>query len=102
MHGVWELHRDVPGASTRASTEATGGDPRRVHDLSRVHRGLSRGRHPGGRVKVIHPIEGESYRILEGRVDLSHLAPLSRAVIARMIHASADLDFAKTTVLDER
>ena len=50
---------------------------------------------------VIHPIEIESYRILESRVDLSHLAPLSRAVVARMIHASADLEYAETTVVDE-
>jgi precorrin-8X/cobalt-precorrin-8 methylmutase len=50
---------------------------------------------------VIHPIETESYRILESRVDLSHLPPLSHAVIARMIHASADLDYATMTVLDE-
>jgi len=50
---------------------------------------------------VIHPIEQESYRILESRVDLSHLGPLSRAVVARIIHASADLDFATTTVTDE-
>jgi precorrin-8X/cobalt-precorrin-8 methylmutase len=50
---------------------------------------------------VTHPIETESYRILESRVDLSHLPPLSHAVIARIIHASADLDFATMTVLDE-
>ena len=42
----------------------------------------------------IHPIEVESYRILEGRVDLSHHDPFVAAVIARTIHATADLDFA--------
>ena len=52
-------------------------------------------------MSVIHPIEVESYRILESRVDLSHLAPLSRAVVARIVHASADLEYARTTVLDE-
>jgi precorrin-8X/cobalt-precorrin-8 methylmutase len=48
-----------------------------------------------------HPIETESYRILRGMVDLSHLGPLSRAVAERVIHASADLDYAKSLVLDE-
>jgi len=50
---------------------------------------------------VIHPIEEESYRILAGRVDLSGLPPLSRAVVARIIHASADVEYATTTVTDE-
>ena len=43
----------------------------------------------------IHPIEVESYRILEGRVDLPH-DPFVAAVIARTIHATADLDFAES------
>lgn len=49
----------------------------------------------------VHPIEQESYRLLAERVDLSGLAPLSRAVVARVIHASADLDFARSMVLSE-
>jgi precorrin-8X/cobalt-precorrin-8 methylmutase len=48
-----------------------------------------------------HPIEQESYRILRSRVDLSHLPPLSRAVAERVVHASADLSFAASLVLDE-
>ena len=48
-----------------------------------------------------HPIETESYRILRGMVDLSYLGPLSRAVAERVIHASADLDYAENLVLDE-
>jgi precorrin-8X/cobalt-precorrin-8 methylmutase len=48
-----------------------------------------------------HPIERESYRILRSLIDLSHLAPLSRAVTERIIHASADLDYAETLILDE-
>jgi precorrin-8X/cobalt-precorrin-8 methylmutase len=48
-----------------------------------------------------HPIEIESYRILRELVDLSDLGPLSRAVAERIIHASADLEYAKTIVLDE-
>src|ERR687892_378405 len=52
-------------------------------------------------MRRVHPIETESYRILRGMVDLSHLEPLSRAVAERVIHASADLEYAKTLVLDE-
>jgi len=50
---------------------------------------------------VIHPIETESYRILETRVDLSHLAPGPRAVVERVIHASADPEYATSMVVDE-
>lgn len=52
--------------------------------------------------RVAHPIEQESYRILHERVDLSRLAPLERAVVARVVHASADTDYATSMVLDER
>jgi len=52
-------------------------------------------------MRRIHPIETESYRILRGMVDLSHLGPLSRAVAERVIHASADLDYAESLLLDE-
>jgi precorrin-8X/cobalt-precorrin-8 methylmutase len=52
-------------------------------------------------VRRVHPIETESYRILRGLVDLSHLGPLSRAVAERVIHASADLEYAESLVLEE-
>ena len=52
-------------------------------------------------MRRIHLIETESYRILRGMVDLSHLGPLSRAVAERVIHASADLDYAESLLLDE-
>ena len=52
-------------------------------------------------MRRVHPIEAESYNILRGLVDLSHLGPLSRAVAERVIHASADLEYAETLVLDE-
>ncbi len=52
-------------------------------------------------MRRVHPIETESYRILRGLVDLSHLGPLSRAVAERVIHASADLEYAESLVLDE-
>ena len=51
--------------------------------------------------RTIHPIEQESYRILRSRLDLSGLPPLSRAVVERVIHASADLDYAIDLVVDE-
>ena len=50
---------------------------------------------------TVHRIEAESYRILAGRVDLSGLAPGPRAVVGRVIHASADVEYAATMVLDE-
>ena len=52
-------------------------------------------------MRTVHPIELESYRILRERIDLAHLPPLSRAVAERIIHASADLEYARTLVLDE-
>jgi precorrin-8X/cobalt-precorrin-8 methylmutase len=52
-------------------------------------------------MRRVHPIEEESYRILRELVDLSHLGELSRAVAERVIHASADLEYAETLVLDE-
>jgi precorrin-8X/cobalt-precorrin-8 methylmutase len=52
-------------------------------------------------MRRVHPIETESYRILRELVDLSHLGPFSRAVAERVIHASADLDYAENLVLDE-
>jgi precorrin-8X/cobalt-precorrin-8 methylmutase len=50
---------------------------------------------------VIHPIETESYRILETRVDLSHLGPGPRAIVERVIHASADPEYAASMVVDD-
>lgn len=51
--------------------------------------------------REVHPIEELSYRILREKVDLSGLAPLSRAVVERVVHASADLEYAATTTADE-
>ena len=52
-------------------------------------------------MRRVHRIEGDSYRILRERVDLSHLGPLSRAVAERVIHASADLEYAESLLLEE-
>ncbi len=49
----------------------------------------------------VHPIEAESYRILRSRIDLSALPPLSRAVTERVIHATADFDYATDLICDE-
>ena len=52
-------------------------------------------------MRQVHPIEAESYRILRELVDLSRFGPLGRAVAERVIHASADPEYAETLVLDE-
>jgi precorrin-8X/cobalt-precorrin-8 methylmutase len=49
----------------------------------------------------VHPIEEESYRILRSRIDLSRLPRFSRDVTERVIHASADFDYATDLVCDE-
>ncbi|MGV9981544.1 precorrin-8X methylmutase [Micromonospora wenchangensis] len=51
--------------------------------------------------RVVHPIERESYRILRERVDLGGLPPLTRAVVERVVHASADLDYVTDLVCGE-
>lgn len=38
-----------------------------------------------------HPIEVESYRILRDRVTTDHLPPLTRAVVERVVHTTADV-----------
>jgi len=45
-----------------------------------------------------HPIEAESYSILERRVDLSHMEPLVAEVVARTVHATADVELARLVV----
>ena len=51
--------------------------------------------------RVQHPIEVESYRILRGLVDLSRFGSLGKAVAERVIHASADLEYAENLVVNE-
>lgn len=50
---------------------------------------------------TVHPIEQESFTILRSRVDLSHLPRLHRAVVERVVHSSADLDYVDDLVTDE-
>ena len=52
-------------------------------------------------MRTVHPIEAESYRILNRRIDLGGLEPLTRAVTERVIHASADLVYATDLRCDE-
>jgi precorrin-8X/cobalt-precorrin-8 methylmutase len=51
--------------------------------------------------RVVHPIEAESYAILRARVDTSSFAPLTRAVIERVIHSTADVTLLDEIVCDE-
>jgi len=51
---------------------------------------------------TVHPIEQESFAILRSRVELSHLPPLHRAVVERVVHASADLAYVDDLVCDEQ
>ncbi|MFD7392533.1 precorrin-8X methylmutase [Streptomyces sp. NPDC059852] len=52
--------------------------------------------------RVVHPIEEESYRRMRARLDTSHLPPLTRAVVERVVHSAADLGYADDLVLEER
>ena len=47
------------------------------------------------------PVESEAFRILRSRIDLSALPPLSRAVMERVIHATADFDYVSDLACDE-
>ena len=51
--------------------------------------------------RVVHPIEVESYRRLRARLDTSHFPPLTRAVVERVVHSAADLEYATDLVMDE-
>ncbi|MFF9526801.1 precorrin-8X methylmutase [Streptomyces achromogenes] len=51
--------------------------------------------------RVVHPIEQESYRRLRARLDTSHFPPLTRAVVERVVHSAADLEYATDLVMAE-
>ncbi len=46
-----------------------------------------------------HPIEEQSYRILSTRLDFESFDDESAEIIARVVHSTADLDFAKTMIV---
>lgn len=50
---------------------------------------------------AVHPIELQSYEILRSRTDTSGLPPLTRAVLERVVHASADLGYVSDLVCVE-
>ncbi|RSN70476.1 MULTISPECIES: precorrin-8X methylmutase [Actinomadura] len=52
-------------------------------------------------VRQPHPVEIRSYEILRSRVDLSPMPPLWRAVAERVVHATADLEYAVDLVTEE-
>ena len=52
--------------------------------------------------RVVHPIEKQSYEILRARVDTSGLPPWTRAVVERVIHASADVTYLPDLVCERR
>lgn len=51
--------------------------------------------------RSVHPIERRSYEILRERIDLTHLPPLSRAVVERVVHATADPTWVEDLVVAE-
>lgn len=51
--------------------------------------------------RIVHPIEQESFRRLRARLDTSHFPPLTRAVVERVIHSAADLEYATDLVMAE-
>jgi precorrin-8X/cobalt-precorrin-8 methylmutase len=50
---------------------------------------------------AVHPIEQESYAILRTRLDTSDLPPLTRAVVERVVHTSADPTWVGDLVAEE-
>jgi len=51
--------------------------------------------------RVVHPIEKQSYEVLRARTDTAALPPWTRAVVERVIHASADLGYLDDLVCAE-
>ncbi|PKW06986.1 precorrin-8X methylmutase [Streptomyces sp. 1222.5] len=51
--------------------------------------------------RVVHPIEQESFRRLRARLDTTHFPPLTRAVVERVVHSAADLEYASDLVMAE-
>lgn len=50
---------------------------------------------------MIHPIENESYKVLSEQFDFSPYTPYQKAVIQRVIHASADFELAGSLIFSE-
>src|SRR3954451_5902395 len=97
VHGVRRLHRNVPGGCAEACAQAADRGRRPLHAVPGVRGGLP----PGRDRMTVHPIEAESYRIMAGRIDLSELDGGRRAIVERVIHASADFEYASTMRFDD-
>ena len=63
--------------------------------------GAQSGAQAGAPAGDMHPIERRSFEILASRVDLSELTAGVRQVVGRVVHATADIGFATSLVLDE-
>lgn len=50
-------------------------------------------------MRTVHPIETRSYEILRSRVDTSSLPRCTRAVVERVIHASADISYVSDVIV---
>ncbi|MDQ4105064.1 MAG: precorrin-8X methylmutase [Actinomycetota bacterium] len=59
---------------------------------------MTRAQHP---IEAGSYIEAQSYQILRSKVDTTGLPPATRAVTERVVHASADLDYACDLVCNE-
>src|SRR5512142_1928003 len=53
------------------------------------------------RTRTVPDIEAESYGIIRSLVDTSGLPTFTRAVVERVVHATADLDYLADLVCDE-
>lgn len=51
--------------------------------------------------RAVHPIETESYRIMRSRADFAHFPPLTRAVVERVVHTTADPSWTGEVVATE-
>ncbi|MGW3469550.1 precorrin-8X methylmutase [Saccharopolyspora sp. NPDC000995] len=51
--------------------------------------------------RTVHPIETESYRIMRARADFAHFPPLTRAVVERVVHTTADPSWTGEVVAGE-
>src|SRR5580658_6851039 len=97
----------LPDPGPAGGAPAAVGHRRPLQRVRRVPRDLPDRRHlreartAPTEAPVIHPIEQESYQILAARIDLSHLSPGTRAVIERVIHATADLEYEATMTAPE-
>lgn len=52
--------------------------------------------------RKIHPIEAESYRRMRVRADFDHFPALTRAVVERVVHTTADPSWTGEIVADEQ